>query len=933
MKLTFFIVVPALLVLAVGEAHAIDRKCPAGQVWSISQGSCVKRPPPPKPASPQEKHDQAVDHLEGRGKAPDAKKGVALLEEACSAKHGESCTLLGFLYSRGRAPVARDEKKGMDYYVRACDLKDLEGCFNVGDLAYRTGDYARARSGFKFACELGSGVGCARGADLLESGVGGPTDAAAAAPMFKRSFDILDKLCPGDGNACFVVGWLNERGKGTAKNPKRALDSYRSGCRAGSGTSCMNLANALDDGSLGAKDVDGANEAYDKACLTYDNAAACQKLGERLGMAKKDLPHALELAKRGCELDPSYCGTLAEFYRLGFGIPAPDQALATRYYKQSCESGESGWCGKYAERAHDGVGTPKDVKGAMAALERACQAGYGESCRRGAQYLVDDGGDATRAATMASLGCDHKNGGACWLAGRMAATGRGVTKSDEKAYGFYDRGCGMNWPSACEATGAALRTGTGVAKDLEKAFARFDAACKGNETKMSSLACKSWGEMALAGDGTTVDPKIGYAGFARACEYGEADTCPYLPSLMGPGGAKREDMLKTYDVSCKREEYEPACLAWGNYLSAGTSSADHRAAYELFAAACARKSEDGCLRQADLLSDGFGVTKDAEKAAALYRTRCDANRPGACFGLARLEEKANRAEDAMRLYTRACDGGFADGCNVVGYKYYTAQGVRWDVTQAATYFMKSCELGSLSGCANSGEVFRYGAGQPQDHKKAFAYYEKSCRPTDASGCGGLGFYLASGTGGVKVDRVRAETALRQACLNDAYVVAEACRDLANLLEQKGSGGAAEIARLRTTAFTRAQELAKDNPYYMYILGTYHADGMATVKDPAKALELLTRSCDGFDPLGCIAAGKVLSASTKGDDRERAKVYFERACAAGIDDGCTLGKSRPAGPKPVSKAGGCCGGEVAPGGGAALTALVLGFALRRRRPRR
>jgi TPR repeat protein len=931
-QLVIVLVASSVVALSADDAHAIDRKCPAGQVWSISQGACVKRPPPPKPASPAEKHAQAVDHLEGRGKTPDARKGLALLEEACTAKHGDSCTLLGFLYSRGRNPVTRDEKKAMEYYTRACELNDLDGCFDVGDLAYRTGKYVEARAGFKHACELGSGVGCARGADLIENGVGGAKDAATAAPMFKRSFDILYKLCPGDGNACFVVGWLNEKGKGTTKSPSRALDAYRNGCKAGSGSSCMSLATALDEGTLGPKDLDGANDAYDKACMTYDNAGACQKLGERLGMAKKDLPHAFQLAKRGCELDPKNCGTLAEFYRLGFGIAAPDQTLATKYYKQSCEIGELYWCDKYAERVHDGTGTPKDVKAAIAPLERACQGGYGESCRRGAQYLLDDAGGDTRAATLANKGCDHKNGGACLIAGKLTAAGRGLAKSDEKAYALFERGCDLNWPSACEAAGTALRAGTGVAKDEAKAYERFDQGCKGNEKKMSSVACKSKGEMAYRGEGTTKDVAVTFAAFSRACEYAEPKTCEYLASMMGEAKARREDLLKTFDTSCKSEGFDPACVAWGNYLTASQSTADHRKAYELFAASCAKKSDDGCLRQADLLADGFGITKDVEKARGLYRTRCDANRVGACFGLARLEEKGGNPQDAMQLYTRACDGGYPDACNVVGYKFYTATHVRWDVTQAAKYFMKACELGSGGGCSNSGDVFRYGAGQPQDHKKAFEYYDKSCTPTESSGCAGLGHYLASGQGGIAVDKPRAESALRSACLNDAYVLAEACRDLANLLEQKGGAGAAEIARLRTSAFTRAQELAKDNPYYMYVLGNYHAEGMATVKDPAKSLELMTKSCEGFDPLGCIAAGKVLMLSKKSGDAERAKVYFERACAAGVDDGCTLGKAKPPGPKPVAKAGGCCGGEVAPGGGFALGALTLGFVLRRRRTR-
>ncbi len=255
--------------------------------------------------------------------------------------------------------------------------------------------------------------------------------------------------------------------------------------------------------------------------------------------------------------------------------------------------------------------------------------------------------------------------------------------------------------------------------------------------------------------------------------------------------------------------------------------------------------------------------------------------------------------------------------------------MRWDVAAAATYFTKACELGSSVGCTNSGDVYRYGAGAALDHKKAFAYYEKSCKPNDPTGCAGVGHYYATGEGGTKADAKRAQQALRAACGNEAYVMPEACKDLAILLGSQHAGTLAEIARLRTTSFARAEELAKDNPYYQYVLGTYYAEGMATVRDPAKALALLSKACDGFDPLGCIAAGKALRATRQPVDAERARVYFERACAAGVDDGCTA-IAPAAGPKPVAGHGCGCSGEIAPGAHGGLSLLVLAMLLRKRR---
>jgi hypothetical protein len=445
--------------------------------------------------------------------------------------------------------------------------------------------------------------------------------------------------------------------------------------------------------------------------------------------------------------------------------------------------------------------------------------------------------------------------------------------------------------------------------------------------------------MAYFGEaGGVKNAAVALSAFTRACKYGEPDTCAYLGTLVAETGGKLETILGVMEQSCK-DGHEHACIALGNQLALSERETDRRKAYDVFAESCTRSikssGDDGCLRQADLLADGWGITKDAAKAESIYRTRCDEGRAAACFGMARLYERQDHADEALRMYQRACDGGWADACSSVGFAYYTAHGVRWDVAAAAKYFIKACDLGSSVGCTNSGDVYRYGAGAPLDHKKAFGYYEKACRPGDPTGCAGVGHYLATGEGGTKLDKQRAQQALRSACENEAYVMPEACRGLADLLDEQRAGSPAEIARLRTTSFARAQELAKDNPYYMYVLGTYFAEGVATVRDPAQSLAFLSKACDGFDPLGCIAAGKALRATHKPADAERAGVYFERACAAGVDEGCTLGThgARPVGPNPAPRAHGCgCSGEVAPGAHGGLALLVLIVLRRRRRAR-
>lgn len=919
-QLVCVVVVYGLTIGGAGSAAAIPRdSCPTGSVWSLAAGSCVKRKPAPK-LSPQEKFDQANDHLEGRGKAPDPQQGVRLLEQACTVdKHPASCRLLGFLHARGRNPVTKDDRRALDYYRRACELADLDACVDVGDHGFRIGDYAGARAAFRVACDRGSGVACARGADLLDRAIGGGKDAELADKMFKLAMDKLAALCSGgsDGNACFVVGFMYENRKGTAKDLVKARAAFRTGCTTGHGEACMSLARSLDNGSGGPVDKDGATKSYDRACTDFDNGEACQQIAERLGIAKQDLPRAARLAKRACELDPKYCGTLAEFHRLGFGLDKADQTVATGYYKQACENGGLGWCKTYGTRLYEGTGVAQDVDGALAALERACRGDYLASCDTGARFAIN-AKRTDKATALATIGCDGGNGDSCF---RLGSVNQG---SPDKAVELYTKACKLDSPIGCNALATAYKEGTGVAKDSAKAYELFTKACAGNKDVLYAAACTTQGKMAFFGDGVTKDLKQAFIALSRACEFGE-DVCQYLAAINKDAGGARADVEAALVAGCKADHLS-ACLAHANWQLEG-NEADKRTAYQAVVKLCKGGYETACLRQAELLSFGLGVTKDEDKAAEVFRELCDKDRPAGCIGLAVIRDRQGKLEEANQLATRACEADNAAACNFVGHHHYIAHGTKWDVTAAAKYFEKTCNLGLLIGCANLAEAYRFGVGVPRDHAKARELYEKSCTDSEPIGCTGWGAYLATGEGGQRVDKKRAEVVYRKSCEAE-YAQPEACRGVADLLEER-RGPPDQIARFRTTAFARASELAKDNPYYMYVLGKFYADGIATVKDPVKSLEWTVKACEGFDSLGCITAGKSLRDSGKPADADRARVFFERACAAGVTEGCELG-SKARGPAAVGPARGCCGGQAAPSTSLATSLVVVMVVLRRRK---
>jgi TPR repeat protein len=230
-----------------------------------------------------------------------------------------------------------------------------------------------------------------------------------------------------------------------------------------------------------------------------------------------------------------------------------------------------------------------------------------------------------------------------------------------------------------------------------------------------------------------------------------------------------------------------------------------------------------------------------------------------------------------------------------------------------------------------GMMWSHGIGVGPDLQKAAEYYAKGCTPTSASGCGELGQLYERGAGGLKKDLARAEQEYTRACETAADSMA--CRWLADLLTAGGKAKPARIAALYHKAYEMTTELAEQTAYGKYNLGTLYRDGIAVARNPAKAAEQFAAACDGYDPLGCLEAGKMyLGDQGIPANYEEAKVRFERACIAGLDAGCTGaatakaklggggGRTGP-GPDPIKKKGTCaCEGGVDPAG------LLLLFAV-------
>ena len=905
----------------VSAADAKGHTCPAGQTWSTTQGACAKAIAAP-PRSPQKKYDDASADISGNGAHPDARRGVATLDDNCKHNHAPSCTLLGFLYSRGREPVKNDPVKAMELFVKACGMSDIDGCFQVADLAERVGLYAEARTAFVHACDIGSGLGCVRGGDLYRGEQGGTKpDPDTATKLYKAGYTRFEPQCPGDGTACYALGFLFENGYGITKNPAAALTAYRNACTSGSGEGCVALGTALDAGLGGAVDKDGANQAYTTACESDDNSDACQKIAERLGKAKQDLEHALLLATRACLLDPKYCGTLGEFYRIGLGT-APDQDTATSFYKSACDAGAPRWCTSWGERAHEGLGMPKDVAAGIAASERACLDNDPEGCRQAAGYLAVS--DPAKALEFATKGCEKDDAGSCYIAGSYAAT----VKSFDVALQLYDRACNGDWVQGCIDAAAAYTSGTGAAADPAKVLDRTQKACVANDTNLSGPACESLVRLFYFGEPKNAESAMYSA--ARACALGRTEPCGWIGQLAGEVAGDHADLLEYLGTACGNSN-NGACLAQAQLLLRG-SEADKKTALALLDTTCTHKVDAACVAKADAMYNGIGTLPQKDAAEKIYDEQCTKGNAAACTNMSIIGNDKKDFDKAFVYAKRACDAGAADGCSNLGYFYFAAKGTRWDAAEGVKQWQKSCEAGSSYGCSNMGYMYRYGVVVPKDGKKALEAYAKSCTPTEQIGCQGAAHYYETGEGGTPADAKKAVDAYKSACESTIDPQPNACSDLAAMYERTHQGTAPEISRLRQKAFDIAKDKAANNPYTAWMLGTYYRDGVATVKDPVKAREWLGKACEGYDPLGCLDGGKAFLATGVPADAELARSkYLERACTVGLTEACDLkmgkGKGGTPGGNVKAKGCGCQGG--ADGGGLVLMLGVGALVLRRR----
>lgn len=919
-----------VLVAWVGRAEAIERNCPAGQTWSPSQGACVKKAVVRK-RSPAEAYYLAIDTLEGKGGAKaDPARAATLLAGACAARHAPSCALLGFLHQNGRLGAA-DPRRALELYQQACALDDADSCISVSSVHARgllgAPDPAAAIAPLAKACDLGSGAGCVGLAEKYDQALGVERDPEKAKALYTRAHERLGAECPKSGQSCFQLGLLFAFGNGVAVDHKRAGQVFVTGCEAGSGAACYAVGYMLQRGLGAPADADAALPYFIRACDQYDNADGCVEAGTILtNGGSTDAARLTALAERACRLSTAQCSLQAFLFATGRG-GTRDQAQATETYLRACQAGNALACSAAAGRIAHGEGVAADGALATQIWERACETGSGEDCFL-AGLAHRDGelvkADAARAFALFSTGCVRKSASACEAAGDQLLDGQdGTGKAQpDRALELYGAGCALS-AQICTRLGDVHRTGEGVPADAARALAAYVRGCEAGDGAGCAAAARLY-----LGDATRKpDLPSAFAAHARACQLGEGASCFTLEPLAAEAQANAETRAKAVallQAACDdgKRRVEDACQALGlAYAGDGALVArDPRRAFALINDSCARDYPSSCLVLANFLTVGVGVVANKAAARERYTTLCDRDLPEACWQLGNLLVDEKAFTEAAALFSRACEEGLAASCNNLGFQLYTGQGVTWNVGEAAAAYQKACDLGDGYGCANIGELTEHGIGVAPDDAKAAALYERACDAQQVAGCPRLGVFFEEGRGGKPVDRKRARELYRRSCDGGSP---DGCRALAVLGERDGEPRS-EVAKVALRAYDLARAQAETNPYYAFVVGTFHRDGLTVPRSAKEARVWFDRACEGRDPLGCMAAGE---AHLGERDATAAVAMFDRACAAGVDRACQRATEAKRSVPMSGRGCGCRGGGDA---GLGLAILLLGLCGRRRR---
>jgi TPR repeat protein len=209
--------------------------------------------------------------------------------------------------------------------------------------------------------------------------------------------------------------------------------------------------------------------------------------------------------------------------------------------------------------------------------------------------------------------------------------------------------------------------------------------------------------------------------------------------------------------------------------------------------------------------------------------------PLAAVGLSGCGKKDAPKGDKLSPSEKKCEDDDLAACVKAGKEAYEDD---QDYDKTKKYEKKACDGGEAQGCELLAGLYLLGKGVKKDEEKAVELFQKACDGDDAHGCEALGKMFRDGRG-VTADLGKAKKFLTKACDADAY---GACTSLA--LDAMKSGDKDKGVELMTKACNG------DDKIGCMGLGALYLHGNGVKKDLEKAKQILGKSCKLGEKSAC-----------------------------------------------------------------------------------
>jgi uncharacterized protein len=344
---------------------------------------------------------------------------------------------------------------------KACRKGKVSECLRLAD-AFETGagdlrpDMRVSIAFLIKACEIGSGVGCARASAVLRSGKAGFTNLELAGQMAERGCNVLK-----DQSACYALAATVVSQPGG--DPQRAAALIEKACASGDDNGCRMKASAL----------------------FYDRADAASRT------------QAMAMFETACKAGRAWgCLGLADAYDRGLGV-ARDPARSARYAAQGCTSGKGDrlrLCTLHGS-ALVSAGDKTSLNVGEKFLDASCKGGDGLACNR--LGLIGMGRKPGATTTLGEglyylrRGCDLDFGEACANLAGAYSKGIEVDADPTVNLALLDKACRLKHSPSCSQASALVTRDRGLRLRIPKIDPSLPA---GEQLRLAKAAVTSGGD-------------------------------------------------------------------------------------------------------------------------------------------------------------------------------------------------------------------------------------------------------------------------------------------------------------------------------------------------------------------------------------------------------------------------------------------------------